>query len=171
MIWFKHLHVLLHKVIFRRRREIPFIIFASFLFSFVFARVTVWTMERYWGDVFALHIKGVHVHHFNYGIALIVIVGFITLSSRRLTDKYIHWLSFFYGVGLGIMFDEFALFMRLDPDGYWTRHNYDAIAIITLVLINIVYFREFWSSVKNRTLLTRMIYRIKRRKSLKDLDI
>jgi hypothetical protein len=48
-------------------------------------------------------------------------------------------------VGLGLTFDEFGMWLRLQDD-YWSRLSYDAIIVISLFFINIVYFYSSWSA-------------------------
>lgn len=130
-----------------KRKELPFIIFSSFLLSFLVARISVLMMSRDVIRDFALHVRGVHVHHFNIGIVLITIIGFITLSYRTVTDRYIHRLAVLYGIGLGLAYDEFSLWIQLDANDYWTRYSYDAILVISLLFLNIVYFKNFWKYI------------------------
>ncbi|KKT42695.1 MAG: hypothetical protein UW31_C0006G0115, partial [Candidatus Collierbacteria bacterium GW2011_GWA2_44_13] len=54
-----------------------------------------------------------------------------------------------YGFALGVAFDEFAMWIQLD-DIYKDRSTYDAILIITLILLNIVYFEDFWKKWGHR---------------------
>ena len=86
-------------------------------------------------------IRGVHVHHLNFGIIILGITGFLALYDLR---PWAHRkLAVFYGIGLGLTFDEFALWLRLQDD-YYARISYDAIIIIALILLNIIYFSDFW---------------------------
>jgi hypothetical protein len=41
---------------------------------------------------------------------------------------------------LGLTFDEFGMWVRLQDD-YWVRQSYDAVIIVTLLLLNIVIVR------------------------------
>ncbi len=128
-----------------RMEEIPFIVFLSFLITFVIARTYVYITTH---DLLELtylidhvYINGIHVHHLNFGIFILVIVGFAALYDLR---PIIHRrLAILYGVGLGLTFDEFALWLKLEDD-YYARLSYEAIIVIALVLLNIIYFPGFW---------------------------
>lgn len=127
-----------------RLEEIPFVIFASFLLTFFITRFYIQLTHK---PSFAflvdnIIINGVHIHHLNFGIIMLVIVGFWSLYDiERTTHRS---LAFFYGIGLALTFDEFALWLHLQ-DNYYAQASYDAILVITGVLLSIVYFPRFWS--------------------------
>lgn len=137
------LRKLFHYFIASRRKETPFIIFFWFLISFLIARTWTWLMAvNIIPDIY-LFVKGVHVHHFNYGIVFLAITGFIAIAFRDFSQKHIHGLAVLYGIGLGIAFDEFSLWLLLE-DNYWARQSYDAIMVISLIFLNIIYIKGFW---------------------------
>ena len=118
-------------------KEIPFLILISFLATFAISRLVV----NYLPDLF-LKVRDTHVHHFTYGIVLLIIVGYFLLTqprSRRTRLK----MSLVFGVALGLAFDEFAMWIQLE-DAYYDRSTYDAIVIISVFLLNIVYFEDFY---------------------------
>lgn len=125
-------------------KEIPFIILISFLLTFIVSRLVV-----FYGPTsnFYLKVKGVHVHHLAYGIFLLSLVGFLSLVLER-TEKVRLQLSVLYGIALGLAFDEFAMWIQLE-DVYKDRSTYDAIVTITLILLNVVYFGDFWKKWHN----------------------
>ncbi len=139
----------LDRVIRQKLDEIPFIIFVSFLLTFIVARAYVYITFH---DVLELPIKfvyvrGIHVHHLNFGIFILVIVGFVSLYDLRpsLHQK----LAVLYGIGLALTFDEFALWLKLQDD-YYARISYDAIIMIAVILLNIIYFPDFWRRMGKR---------------------
>jgi hypothetical protein len=120
-------------------QKTSFIILASFLLSFIVARMYVYlSLET---ALPVLTIKGVHIHHLNFGIAFLVVSGFLALyfSNTRFHKR----IAFLYGVGLGLTFDEFGMWLHLE-DNYWVRQSYDSIIIITLILANMVFFGNLW---------------------------
>ncbi len=129
-------------------REAPFLIFASFLTTFIISRLTV-----YFLPTFFINIRGVHIHHYAYGIVILTIAGLYDLIVRpneEDTDK----IALIFGIGLALAYDEFGMWLRL-RDFYPTRDSYDAIIIIGLILLNIIYFDGFWKKIGKR------IFRIK----------
>lgn len=118
-------------------KEIPFLILISFLVTFAASRIFTGLFPNT-----LIVVRGVHVHHFAYGIFILGIVGFLSLVLER-TNKLKLQLAVLYGLGLGLAFDEFAMWIQLE-DVYRDRSTYDAIVIITLLLLNIIYFGDFW---------------------------
>ena len=118
-------------------KEIPFLIMLSFLGTFTLSRIVTFVFP----EIF-LKVRGIHVHHFSYGIFLLAILGYFLLTQPR-TSKTRLRLSLFYGIALGLSMDEFAMWIQLE-DNYYNRSSYDAIVLITLILLNIIYFEDFW---------------------------
>ena len=107
-------------------------ILAAFLFTFVAARVVVFLIvSRRIPDIY-LHLGGTHVHHLNYGIFLLTGVGAYLLlgnPGRRALER----IALAYGVGLGLTFDEFGLWLHLGGS-YWQRASFDAVVVIAALL-------------------------------------
>ncbi len=147
------LHYIVNRLFTSRLQEIPFIVFLSFLLTFVITRIYVYNTNH---DILELpflisyvSIHGVHIHHLNFGIIILVITGFLGLYDIR--PKTHRTLAIFYGIGLGLTFDEFALWLRLKDD-YNARITYDAIITISIVLLNIIYFPTFWQKMGGKVL-------------------
>jgi len=142
-----------HRFIISRTKEIPFMIFSWFLFSFLIARGSTWLMYHNIIPVFYIHIHHIHVHHFSYGILFLAITGFIALAFPHFTEQHRHGLAIFYGIGLGVAFDEFAMWLLLE-DNYWARLSYDAVLVISLLFLNIIYFKGFWMYLAKKLKIT-----------------
>lgn len=134
---------IIHKLIIQKQKEIPFIIFFWFFISFTISRFIVFLMHTNAIPNLSLIIRDVHVHHLNYGILILSITGYIAIAFKEFAQKYIHTLSAVYGIGLGVAFDEFGMWLLLE-DNYWNRYSYDAFIIIILIFLNIIYFKDFW---------------------------
>jgi hypothetical protein len=113
------------------------LVFTTFLLTFIASRMLViLIMAKKVPDLF-LHIGGTHVHHLNYGIFLLSIVGGVLLfvpvaeSSRK-------WLAVAYGFGMALTFDEFGMWVHLGGS-YWQRASFDAI-IVVLSLFGVIAF-------------------------------
>lgn len=134
-------------IIARHERATTFIILVSFLVTFVVARLVVYLIDsKIFPDLY-LFIGETHVHHLNYGIFLLSISGYLALVLPHRTRTW-HILAFIFGVGLGLTFDEFALWLFLQND-YYARISYEAIVVIGLILLNIVYFSKLWVGIFN----------------------
>jgi len=90
-----------------RRAEKPnlsFIMLVFFLASFVVARV----FTAFFPSV-TLVVQGYHVHHFWYGLALLVIGGWLGINYRD--DQTERVAAIVFGVGGGLVGDEIGLLM------------------------------------------------------------
>lgn len=133
---------LLRALFISKLEEIPFIVFLSFLLTFIIARSYVYITANDIMDLpSAVFVGNTHVHHLNFGIIILVVSGFVALYD--ITPKVHRQLAIFYGIGLGLTFDEFALWLRLQDD-YYASITYDAIITISVILLNIIYFPNFW---------------------------
>jgi hypothetical protein len=113
-------------------RHLARLVLASFLFTFIAARMlTFLIMTRRIPDLY-LYLGGTHVHHLNYGIFLLCGVGayllFTPLAERALPPAAVT-----YGIGLALTFDEFGMWLHLGG-GYWQRASFDAIIVLAAVL-------------------------------------
>jgi len=139
-----------------RGGEPPFWMLTGFIASMSVARLVVAFILRFKLEkqLFAL-VPGtdpnpMHVHHFNYGLVLVGISGLAALSP--LGRRALRSLAFAFGVGCGLVFDEFALFWNLNPE-YAQSLSLVMAALMASILVQITYFRSFW-----KALLWRAIY-------------
>jgi hypothetical protein len=70
-----------------------------------------------WGNV---ELGTVHVHHYVWGVALLLVVGLVSLIVD--TPKYNPWLGLVYGVAAALVIDEYALLLNL-RDVYWQEEG------------------------------------------------
>jgi len=144
---------LYEKFIKKQKEGISFVIFLFFLLTFLAARAWVYlAIKGLVPESFTQNIKGVHVHHFAYGILLNSIVGYLVLTlPYRYLDIWKVKLAGLFGMGLAWTFDEFGMWLRLKDD-YWIRQSYDAIVVLSLVFINIIYLGNFWKKLAKKIL-------------------
>jgi hypothetical protein len=105
---------------------------AAFLITFITARILVFLIMTRRIHDFYLHVGENHVHHLNYGIFLLCLVGAHLLFFR----PHGHRLSAaaaLYGIGLALTFDEFGMWYHLGGR-YWQRDSFDAVVVIAAVL-------------------------------------
>ena len=104
----------------------------SFLLTFLSARIVVFLVMSHRLPDLYLHVGGTHLHHFNFGIVLLSTVGAYLLFLRP-AGRWLNVAAGVYGVGLGLTFDEFGLWLHLGGP-YWQRASFDAVVIITGLL-------------------------------------
>ncbi len=137
-------------------RRLAFWIFLGTALALVTAR-TVVAMILYHGlqgRLFALIGGGedqnpIHIHHFNYGLILVSLVGLLSFLPR--TRRALRTLSFIFGFGVGLVVDEFALLWNLNPDYYQPESLLAAWAVL-FVLFQVVYFRSLYLAIARRLL-------------------
>ncbi|MFA7169499.1 MAG: hypothetical protein WC178_01465 [Candidatus Paceibacterota bacterium] len=134
------------KLIDRHKRRVSFVVLISFLLTFIFVRCyVVLAMSGVIEDPY-IYIRGYHIHHLNYGIFIMAIAGFLALVFQE--EKNRLKIGVLYGLGLGLTFDEFGMWLRLEDD-YWARTSYDAIVVIFLFFVSFIYFPSFWYGIVN----------------------
>lgn len=142
-----------HRLIGEPVRDPAFWILLGFGIAIGVSRFTVAMILRFELQEVLFNLKDsgganpIHTHHFNYGFVILIaaaLTAFLPWTRRWLLP-----LAFLFGVGLGLVFDEFALIWKLDPD-YYDPLNYQAQIALALVLVQIVYFRRWWISLVER---------------------
>jgi hypothetical protein len=104
----------------------------AFLFTFMAARVLVYLiMARKIPTMYA-HAGHTHIHHLNYGIFLLALVGAVLIFAQP-TGWKLSLTTILYGIGLGLTFDEFGMWLHLTAT-YWQRSSFDAVAVIAAIL-------------------------------------
>ena len=119
------------ELIANRMRQVPFWILVGFLPTFIIARNVV-----SYDPNFFVTVRGVHVHHFTWGVFILAIVGFASLVSPKRAQA---WLAAVYGIGLALAFDEFGMWLHLTST-YNLDQSEDVMVGILVFLVIIVYF-------------------------------
>jgi hypothetical protein len=125
-----------------RPRRRMFIASVSFLFTFVGVRILVRMITHDIGPFQWVVVRGLHIHHLVWGILILLLVGYGWLldlgrSHTPLSIFFSRLMSVSYGVGAALTLDEFALWLNLEPDAYWSdagRLNIDAIILFGSLL-------------------------------------
>ncbi|MFW6270520.1 MAG: hypothetical protein ACOC4G_10620 [Bacillota bacterium] len=139
-------------------KEIPFLIAISYFFSFIFIRLAVLIagsagsaastaaktgeLNFYIGRNIILF--GYHIHHFYFGIALIIIAGWISINDIKVFSR--KHAAIMYGIGLGLFMDEIGLLLTWG--NYYSSLSYILSLFLGGVFLNIVFFPYFWLEVK-----------------------
>ncbi len=136
-VLFRTVGSIYHELVLKRSRDQQFWILSAFIPTFLIARLIVYLFPH-------LHLEadGSHIHHFAYGFILLAITGFIAIVRDAPASR---WVAMVYGVGLGLAVDEAGIWLRLQPT-YYSRQSYDAIVLVSAILINATYFASFWGA-------------------------
>jgi hypothetical protein len=125
-----------------RPRRRMFIASVSFLFTFAGVRLLVHRIVSNEGHFQWVMVHGRHIHHLVWGILILLMVGYGWLldlgrNHTPLSIFYSRLMSVSYGVGAALTLDEFAMWLNLDPDAYWSssgRLSIDAIILFGSLL-------------------------------------
>jgi hypothetical protein len=117
-------------------RGASFLVLLAFLLAFVLVRTNTriirsGRISRWPGNLETE--GGLHIHHLVWGIALLLLCGFLTFATDLRTPWW-QLTAVGFGVGAGLTLDEFALWLRLQ-DVYWSdrgRSSIDAVVIAAL---------------------------------------
>ena len=120
-----------------RPRRRMFIASVSFLFTFVGVRILVHRIVNHQGHFQWVVIHGMHIHHLVWGILILLLVGYGWLldlgrSHSPLSIFLSRLMSVSYGVGAALTLDEFAIWLDLEPDAYWSRSGRLSIDAVIL---------------------------------------
>jgi hypothetical protein len=110
----------------------------SFVLTFLITRAITRLIRAGRGPFRNIDSGGVHIHHVVPGVLLTVTGGFGAVASGR------HGFgpalcAVLFGVGVGLVLDEFALILHLD-DVYWTEQGRKSVevVVVTAALVGLV---------------------------------
>ena len=104
-------------------------VFAGFLGTYILIQLLVTLFPD-----FAFHAKGYHIHHYTYGIILLLVFGYIGLWTKSTRMKYFCALA--YGIGAAFIIDEAFIWFTLNPaDGY---QDYDLAFFVGAIFLGVV---------------------------------
>jgi len=133
---------LIHSTIPDRPRRRLFIASSAFLLTFVGTRILVWMIMHNVGPFQWVVVRGKHIHHLVWGIMILLLVGYGWLmdlgrSHSPLSIFFSRLMSVSYGVGSALTLDEFAIWLNLEPNVYWSsagRLSIDAVILFGAIL-------------------------------------
>ena len=125
-----------------RPRRRMFIASFSFLVTFLGVRILVHRIVNHQGHFEWVVVRGTHIHHLVWGILILLLVGYGWLmdlgrSHTPISIFFSRLMAVSYGVGAALTLDEFALWLNLEPNAYWSsqgRLNIDAVILFGSLL-------------------------------------
>jgi hypothetical protein len=79
-----------------------------------------------------------------------LLVGLVGVAALSVTGRRsLRRLSLLFGLGCGLILDEFALFWELKPE-YYQASSLISAAIGAVLLVQLAYFRRFWLALFSR---------------------
>ncbi len=107
--------------------------FLAILVTFVITRIVTRLIRSGSAGLSNVRIAGHHVHHQVFGILIIIGTG-IVLVSQTPRGAALDAAAAVFGAGVGLTFDEFALWLHLE-DVYWTDQGRKSVDAIFCVLV------------------------------------
>jgi hypothetical protein len=125
-----------------RPRQRMFLASVAFLITFAGVRILVHRIVNHEGHMQWVTVRGLHIHHLVWGILILLFVGYGWLldlgwSMSPMSIFFGRLMAVCYGVGAALTLDEFALWLSLEPDAYWSsegRLSIDAVVIFGAIL-------------------------------------
>jgi len=132
-----------------RPRQRMFLASVSFLLTFVGVRILVYRIATHEGMFQWVVVRGTHIHHLVWGILILLLVGYGWLADlgRSHTPISIFFgrlMAVSYGAGAALTLDEFALWLNLSPDAYWSRQG--RLSIDAVILFGALLSVGAWGS-------------------------
>jgi hypothetical protein len=137
-------------------KEAHFLILIAFLLSFGFIRGSAHMIRAqvsWWPGNVATK-GGTHVHHMVWGILLMMFGGYVGIAVAP-DSPWREVVAIFFGIGLGLTLDEFALWLNLE-DVYWSdkgRQSIDAVIVAAGLLTVALLGLQFWIDVLQAVLI------------------
>ncbi|MFF3319095.1 hypothetical protein ACFYV5_26825 [Streptomyces sp. NPDC003035] len=117
--------------------KLPLLIaLTSFVVTFLVTRTVVRMIRAGKGPFGNVSSGGVHIHHVVPGVVLTVAGGFGAVASGREGVTACVFAGVF-GVGAGLVLDEFALILHLD-DVYWSDQGRKSVEVVVLTTALVV---------------------------------
>jgi hypothetical protein len=125
-----------------RPRRRMFIASVSFAITFIGVRLIVALIRHNMGPFHWVLVGGQHIHHLVWGILILLLVGYgwlmdVGSEHTPLSVFLSRLMAVSYGVGAALTLDEFALWLSLDPNAYWShegRLSIDAVILFGSLL-------------------------------------
>jgi hypothetical protein len=127
-----------------RPRQRMFLASVSFVITFAGVRILVHRIMNHQGSGHLqwVTVRGLHIHHLVWGILILLLVGYGWLldlgwSHSPMSIFFGRLMAVSYGIGAALTLDEFALWLSLEPDAYWShegRLSIDAVIIFGGIL-------------------------------------
>lgn len=134
-------------------RQPEFFLFISFLVTWTFIRTSAHMIRAqvsWWpGDVQTK--GGLHIHHLVWGICAMMIVGYVAIAFYP-SPPVREVLAVFFGIGMGLTLDEFALWLNL-KDVYWEtqgRESIDAVVVVAALGGLLLFGYRVWIDLAER---------------------
>jgi hypothetical protein len=128
---------ILHERIPDRPHRRLFLASVTFFVTFLGVRLLVYAIVHHIGPFGWVMVGGRHIHHLVWGILLLLLVGYSDMAeigsgSSPSSIFAGRLIAVGFGIGAALTLDEFALWLNMDPQAYWTRQGRESIDAVIL---------------------------------------
>lgn len=115
-------------------------------FTFLVSRIVAYLIISGFLPIFLFaSFNGFRLHHFVYGNIIITITSFLAIGLG--IKKHRNLFALFYGIGLGMVLDEFMLWVgdikQLTSNVLWIPYSLMAIASVAIILATIIMYKLY----------------------------
>lgn len=139
----------------RRSNVVPLvIILLSIIGVFIVSRSLVYLIliQKALPEYLFVNFGFFRLHHFVYGNVLIVVTSFMAIGLG--IRKHKNLFALFYGIGLGLVLDEFLLWMgdtnQLSKIVLFIPHSLTVISVVSLTIASIIMVRLYGLGLLNK---------------------
>ncbi len=123
----RRIQALIREKIEQQQRGLYVVLTFPIAFACMLTFITARVVSVYWPWYYIEWGEGLHVHHFAYGFFVLAASGFLALVLNGPRAKFL--ISLLYGIGLGLAFDEFAMWIHMREDDV-ARWQYDGMVVM-----------------------------------------
>jgi hypothetical protein len=140
-----------HHSIVESGKQPQLLLLTSFLLTFLCVRILAYGVRT--GRLAVARdvvVGGVHIHHFVWGISLLLVSGYLAVA---LASPPRGPIALLFGCGAALTLDEFALWLHLE-DVYWSepgRRSIGAVVLATTVLALTLLNLQVWAGLMRHT--------------------
>jgi preprotein translocase subunit SecG len=121
------------------RPSLSLIALLSFVASFSIARTfTILTS-------FGVFVRGIHIHHFWFGVALLAIGGWLGIIYEG--ERITRIAAILFGAGGGLFGDEAGLLLTFG--NYWTNITYTLVIVFLAIALMMILVARYWQSIRD----------------------
>lgn len=124
-----------------------FIILLSIISVFCISRVITYLIlfEKVLPQYLFAKLGAFRLHHFVYGNIIITVSSFMAIGLG--IRKHKNWFAFFYGIGLGLVLDEFLLWIgdvnQLTSNVLWIPYSMTIVALVSILIASVIMYRLY----------------------------
>lgn len=138
----------------KRKNLIPLVIILNaVIITFLISRLTAYLIiNKYLPSILFASVNGFRLHHFVYGNIIIAVTSFVSIGLG--IKKHKNLFALFYGIGLGMVLDEFLLWIgdveQLTNNVLFIPHSLTVVAGVAIITASIIMYKLYAGTSRSR---------------------